>query len=246
MLAVPREGVRDVAVQHVEIGHPHIMSHTVPAVNLPTEVLDRRARAWCALADLFLDTEVRPGLPHMALTLVETGYEDVELEAIFFDEVAPVLHWNLKQVAGEWAGFDEDWLREQITARRRPEVLPRVSGRIRSWAQRLLARPASEDFEVVMALVPRVRAMDEPTRVVWAMAMRALAELYFEQPENRAFLAGSQERLVALSDRITPEALRGLVERDLYPLFARLRVRKVDAPEPIGRAQVEAALERSR
>jgi hypothetical protein len=30
--------------------------------------------------------------------------------------VAPVVHRNLKIVAGEWAGFGRDWLRERIPA----------------------------------------------------------------------------------------------------------------------------------
>jgi hypothetical protein len=37
-----------------------------------------------------------------------------ELDAIYRYEMAPVVHGNLKVVAGEWAGFGHAWLREHV------------------------------------------------------------------------------------------------------------------------------------
>lgn len=70
---------------------------------------------WAALSDLFLDTEWEESdLWHIAQQLVESGYEDDELNSILYGEVFPVCIWNMRTVAGEWAGIDTDWLQERI------------------------------------------------------------------------------------------------------------------------------------
>ena len=45
------------------------------------------------------------------------GYTLGELEEILYRELHPVLIWNLANVAGEWAGFDEKWLENEVLAR---------------------------------------------------------------------------------------------------------------------------------
>jgi hypothetical protein len=54
-----------------------------------------------------------------------SGYEVEELREIYLFEVAPVVFPNLLSIAGEWAGFDEEWLVQEVTkqARRRSPVL---------------------------------------------------------------------------------------------------------------------------
>jgi hypothetical protein len=70
---------------------------------------------WAALSDLFLDTELdEAALRHIALKLVESDYTDEELADILYGEVFPVCIWNMRSVAGEWAGIDTDWLQERI------------------------------------------------------------------------------------------------------------------------------------
>src|SRR4051812_11355170 len=83
------------------------------------EELARRRQAWDALGTLFLDTEQRPWLAGIAHTLSALQYDESTLRTIWREEVAPALHWNLKSVAGEWAGFSSDWLEARIVALRR-------------------------------------------------------------------------------------------------------------------------------
>lgn len=71
----------------------------------------RRKPVWIALADLWLDTELQAyNLQHIAHVLRASEYSVEELREIYLYEVAPVVYPNLLSVAGEWAGFDEDWL----------------------------------------------------------------------------------------------------------------------------------------
>jgi hypothetical protein len=46
-----------------------------------------------------------------------SGYSLDELRDIYLFEVAPVVFPNLLTVAGEWAGFDEEWLVAEVTKR---------------------------------------------------------------------------------------------------------------------------------
>ena len=116
-----------------------------------SELLRRRA-AWDALSFLFLDTEVRDALPSAAVTLIEIGYHKDEIEAIFLDEVTPVLHWNLKQVAGVWSGFDLDWLAGEIGKRKLPDR-PSTLTRWRRMVLRMRAWPATDELDALLALV---------------------------------------------------------------------------------------------
>ena len=93
---------------------------------LPYSDADRPARVpvWNALAALWLDTEMSAsGAHHLVRVLLASPYSVGEAEAIHWYEVAPAVYGNRVSVAGEWAGFDEDWLAEQCAAaatRRRP------------------------------------------------------------------------------------------------------------------------------
>ena len=68
------------------------------------------------MSELFLDTDVRLHYAWVAQVAAASVFSLDELEAIFRDEVAPVLEPNLMSIAGEWAGFNEDWLVAAITA----------------------------------------------------------------------------------------------------------------------------------
>lgn len=82
----------------------------------PDEIQARRP-VWSALSDFYLDTDVEGWYPHAARVLADSDYTIDELRDILRHEVHPVLHPNLMTVAGEWAGFDEDWLAERILQR---------------------------------------------------------------------------------------------------------------------------------
>jgi hypothetical protein len=72
--------------------------------------LDARKPVWLAFSELFLDTDVRMSYVYAAELLARSPYSLDELKRILDEEVAPALEFNLNDVAGEWAGFDERWL----------------------------------------------------------------------------------------------------------------------------------------
>lgn len=90
------------------------------------EDLERRRPVWEALSSIFLDTEITDAWrAQIANTLRSSGYSDAELEQILWGELCPVLYVNVLSVAGEWAGFDMDYLQRRI--------LTKPAGRLRQW-----------------------------------------------------------------------------------------------------------------
>lgn len=91
----------------------------------PDQDLERRRPVWDALSSFFLDMELDDEhRRHIAQTILDSGYLLSEIEAILWEELFPVARSNLCDVAGMWAGFDLDWIQEQILARRHPPTLP--------------------------------------------------------------------------------------------------------------------------
>lgn len=87
-------------------------------MNLPSLEIDRRRPVWVALSELYLDTELQPSdHERIADAIIASGYSIVEVEHILRREVGPIVSVNMLSVAGEWAGFDEDWLVEAILKR---------------------------------------------------------------------------------------------------------------------------------
>jgi hypothetical protein len=85
---------------------------------------ERRKPVWAALSDLWLDTELTENdLQRIAGVMKRSGYNIVELRDIYLFEVAPVVFLNLLTVAGEWAGFDEEWLFAEATKRAKKQNL---------------------------------------------------------------------------------------------------------------------------
>ena len=41
-------------------------------------------------------------------------YSVAEIERIFWNEVRPAVRFNLLSIAGEWAGFEIEWLSQRI------------------------------------------------------------------------------------------------------------------------------------
>lgn len=79
--------------------------------------LNNRRLVWVAMSELFLDTELQErDLTRIVGVLAASPYSFDELNSIYHDEVFPVLSANLLSVVGEWAGFDEDWLVERLSA----------------------------------------------------------------------------------------------------------------------------------
>lgn len=85
---------------------------------------ERRFRVWYALADLFLDTQPQPDdYAYIARTLKASGYDRAELRRMFEEDVGPAFIFNLYDIAGEWAGWSEEFVREQMS-RKKPWPLP--------------------------------------------------------------------------------------------------------------------------
>ncbi|MEO0374565.1 MAG: hypothetical protein AAF329_08070 [Cyanobacteria bacterium P01_A01_bin.17] len=120
-------------------------------MNPPSEELEQRSPVWDALSELFLDTERQPyNHQWIANTLAESDYTEEELERILRHEVAPILGTNLLSVAGEWQGFDQNWLVTQILQRSQSRLcLPSITGA-------LIVR--SDEWKWIVRLVRAKRA----------------------------------------------------------------------------------------
>ncbi len=75
----------------------------------------------------------------------ESGYSLDEIHDILMNEVFPVLIPNMHSVAGEWAGFDEDWLYSKIQATKPPGLIKRWYCRKDFWM-------IKNDWEKILAL----------------------------------------------------------------------------------------------
>jgi hypothetical protein len=120
--------------------------------------IEARLPVWDAIADLFLDTVIdAPLLQHIAGDLARSPFSIDELREIYLLEVAQVVHRNLKIVAGEWAGFGREWLRERI-----PAYVAR-GNRLHWWSASSLGRrwhtfQTRTEFESVIRQVSEIRA----------------------------------------------------------------------------------------
>ncbi len=82
-------------------------------------------------------------LTFIAKKMHESGYSLNELHDILMLEVFPVCIANLHSVAGEWAGFDENWVIENILLAKRPN-------RFRRWMNRRSYWMIKDDWEAVV------------------------------------------------------------------------------------------------
>lgn len=120
------------------------------ATNAPDAGDDPRVPVWCALSDLYLDTDVSLSYAFIAETLAHSPYSLDTLYAMLMDDVHPALYPNLMQVAGEWAGFDREWLLERIAqVQRQPRWRRRLS--------RLFVRSIRDDWRRIAFLIAERR-----------------------------------------------------------------------------------------
>ena len=104
-------------------------------MNIPDET--RRRPVWVALADLYLDTELQEDdLQRIAAVCAASGFSWPEIQQINYNEVAPALWFNTQELAGEWAGWDEEWLIERIRQCYQPAPRKRF-GSVRCWQKRV-------------------------------------------------------------------------------------------------------------
>lgn len=106
-----------------------------------------RVDVWHAMSDLYLDSEIdHLDLLMVAEKLAATAYSSEQLDWIFYQEVHPVLCWNLAIPAGIWGCFDKEQLNTIIT-----EYLNR--GKKASWFKRLQENVRRKEIKRLEELV---------------------------------------------------------------------------------------------
>jgi hypothetical protein len=83
------------------------------------------------MADLFLDTAYLEivSAAKVAERVRPAGYSREQLRAIFKDEVGPAFSFNGLEVAGEWAGWDPQFVRDRVISMQ-ASPLKRAGGRL--------------------------------------------------------------------------------------------------------------------
>ena len=135
-----------------------------PDLTSPTEDV------WSALSDFFLDTETRRFLPRTAWICARSG---LDWERLLREQVAPVVAQNLVDVAGDWAGFPDDWLFSSIRAHGSKGETP---------LSRRLVREMSGLWEALRQLVVYLSTASQSELPL----LEALAELALERDWARA------------------------------------------------------------
>ncbi|MDP2269427.1 MAG: hypothetical protein Q8N23_25120 [Archangium sp.] len=140
----------------------------------------RRRPVWEAMSDLFLDTETRWSVPHVARRCAASGHDDEALERIFWAEVFPEAIHNLLDIAGEWAllKLDEQALINRANHGSIPWLTRRAHGGLvqASW---LATRQ-------VTAWLRELSPEERETRV---RALDLLGRRYFEDPARESLVA---------------------------------------------------------
>jgi hypothetical protein len=96
----------------------------VKSVVIGETEIERRKPVSVAISEIWLDTELmQDDLQRIAEVMKKSGYSVPQLREIYLFEVAPIVFSNLLVVAGEWAGFDEEWLITKATKRARRRSL---------------------------------------------------------------------------------------------------------------------------
>jgi hypothetical protein len=122
-------------------------------MKLTANDLPARLPVWSALADFYLDTDVDSFYPSAAAVIARSPYSMGEIRYILFEEVHPAVICNLSSLAGEWLGFDEDWLKDRILMLHRSPW--------RRWTESLRWREIRRDLW--QELAPRITAIRAST-----------------------------------------------------------------------------------
>lgn len=96
--------------------------------------IERKKPVWLALSDFFLDTELDDRtMRYIANVILESGYTMKETKEILMNDLFPALLFNLHDIAGEWAGFPEEWLLERIDKTQGPNLAQRLYHKANFW-----------------------------------------------------------------------------------------------------------------
>ena len=122
----------------------------------------RRLPAWCALSELFVDTEFDDDQARsIARQLLDTGFDAASLDAMLRHEVAPVFVRNT--FTGNWTGWKPEEVREMVLdhLRRRERWPARMTAPLLKRFDRMMLSAFEEDWQRVrreMAQQAQVRA----------------------------------------------------------------------------------------
>jgi hypothetical protein len=173
----------------------------------------RRVDVWVAMAEHYLDTETRQEIPSTALKCARAGLSLEEARNIWRFEVCPAVSFNAFDIAGEWAGWDREWLvgrigRVRIDWKRRP--IARLLGR--PWLN--LGCGVAESVERCLRALLAVESADDRERLAKDLAF--LAQHYFDfcPKEVGTLEPGGYERIRALYPQpfrhlMAPAMIRG-------------------------------------
>ncbi len=147
------------------------------------EELLRRKPVWEAMSDLFLDTETRWSVPYVARRCAESGYDDEELERIFWGEVFPEAIPNMLQVAGEWGllALDEAAL---IKRANHPSI-PWLTRRAHGWM-------VQHTWLATRQVTAWLLELPAEERVVRVNALHLLGHRFFTEPHGISLVASAE------------------------------------------------------
>ncbi len=106
----------------------------------PDEDLKDRQPIWDYLQYFWMDTDPEVLFPPIVDVCAASKYSLEELEQIFWNEIEPAVGFNLWDIAGEWAGFEIDWLSARILEKNRfgrPLPFRHLRPQASSWWRRL-------------------------------------------------------------------------------------------------------------
>lgn len=126
------------------------------------------------MADHFLDTEVRTDIPRTALTCLDAGFTPFEAREIWQREVAPTLGWNYLSIAGEWAGWDQTWLQQEIQKTRQANWL------VKATIHRGLARLSKDAWIPIEKTMLHLEELSPTMRELSTRALTELAQIFFD------------------------------------------------------------------
>ncbi len=175
-------------------------------MEITSEQLEKRHPVWLAMSVHYLDTETRPFLLHTARVCLDAGLEFEAAADIWRYEITPLLHHNLHQPAGEWAGFDEEWIYTSCT---------RCLGHNHVKREQTYLTQSGSANQYLLALkriYPRLLPLNDISRADYTSQMQVLALVFFGfHLEPRGFLPCADH-----------QSWRHLFDSDFFSLFAPL------------------------
>ncbi len=115
----------------------------------PTEI-ERRLPLWRAVADLYLDTDSADFVSNIVAVARQSEFTADDVDQILRWEVRPALYANYLNVAGEWAGWDNDWLEDRIIKSTRGAHWLRTWPFCRLCRSWFMPSPGSDQIQMMM------------------------------------------------------------------------------------------------